>query len=675
MEHHKSGSLSQKNKPFKRRTGSKRQQKIKGKKKTEAVSCRPILADPKEVRRNQQKQRQMASRQKQLERNRKEKMGIGAPRLVGFMSLGGGNVQQTVQTLSQHWTVASVRGDITYVKTEFNKRLALWFTQQDIWNRMDVGKIADIMVFVIGGETTPEEEEKLDFLVAQGLGDIVLLGEKGKLKKGRWSGMRVYDAEKEGGLIVRNLCDMAVKTKIEGPGYFVIDSAEKKEDGVVINGYVRRSQLSRLYSGYIVGIGDVSVKAIGTDIDPYGVGNKTEHSFEIEQEEVDEEEKEEESNEMSEEEVSEPQNNTTTVVHITKKVPVGAGSYTGAWIVGDEGEELEEQVVEEIEEDDMNVDDVLDMEEENEEHVNETDEERTNRLFNEYMEFPDRYRVKRGESAKETFKGYRGLRSLRQSEWDCDEELPKEYNDLVQFDNYKRMCECFKDVEDGVEEGTYVSVYISTPQYAGSLVNKVFCSLRQYENEQSIIHVLFTIEPDSLPLKSNTTFTIQIGDRRYQRNIVFTENGMMGNKYKIIRWAAPGSCVIGSFYGYITYPPAPAMLFMNVDGNEELVATGTVDNVDPSRILIERVLLTGTPIKIGKRKATIRGLFTQPSDAKWFKPIELFTKQGVCGNILCSLGEKGLVKCTFEQQLKSNDVVTLALYRRVFPLPPLVSAN
>ena len=29
----------------------------------------------------------------------------------------------------------------------------------------------------------------------------------------------------------------------------------------------------------------------------------------------------------------------------------------------------------------------------------------------------------------------------------------------------------------------------------------------------------------------------------------------------------------------------------------------------------------------------------------------------------------------FEQQLKSNDVVTLALYRRVFPLPPQQSDN
>ena len=83
---------------------------------------------------------------------------------------------------------------------------------------------------------------------------------------------------------------------------------------------------------------------------------------------------------------------------------------------------------------------------------------------------------------------------------------------------------------------------------------------------------------------------------------------------------------------------------MNVDGNEELVATGVTEEVQPGRIIIERVLFHGTPIKIGKRKATIRGMFSLPSDAKWFKPIELYTKHGISGNILCSLGEKGLIK-------------------------------
>ena len=67
-------------------------------------------------------------------------------------------------------------------------------------------------------------------------------------------------------------------------------------------------------------------------------------------------------------------------------------------------------------------------------------------------------------AVKETFKGYRGLRSLKYSEWDCDEELPKEYNDLVEFDDYNRMCDSYGKVEEGVPEGTYVQMYISYPK-------------------------------------------------------------------------------------------------------------------------------------------------------------------------------------------------------------------
>ena len=687
MERHNPGKLKQQNKPFKRRSGSKRQQKKKGKQaEGQQIRVRPIKQDPKDVRRNQQQQKKRLQREQLLQNRRQEKEGTSAPRMIGIMPLGNGNVEYALQKLSEHFTIEKIVGELIYARSK-DRRLCFWKTTQDIWQRMDVGKVADIMMFVLGENVTAEEEEKLDFLEAQGLGDIILLGKKGKMKSGRWSQSRVYDVDLEAPMIVMKIGTMGVKTKIEGPGYVVIDSEQVVQDGVIIKGYVRRDELSRLHAGYIVGLGDVEVKGIMTAVDPYGNGIDGGEKYEIEQEE-EEEEDDENNNQNNEDGMEEEDENVndydlinkqmenpkSTIVNVTKKVPKGTGSYTAAWIVGDEGEELE--VVEEVEEveeedDDFDDNDIMDMDEEDEEELNETDVERAERLFKEYSDHPDRYRVKRGECAKETFKGYRGLRSLKYSEWDCDEELPKEYNDLIEFDDYNRMSDSYSKVEDGVPEGTYVQMYISYPKnFMGSLLGKVFCSLRQYEDNQSIIHVVLTLEKDTIPLRSNNMFTIQIGDRRYKRNIIFTSPDRMGNKYKVLRWVDAASTVIGSFYGYVTYKPSMVLVFMNVDGNDELVATGVTENVQPGRVIIERVLLTGIPIKIGKRKATIKGLFTIPSDAKWFKPIELYTKHGISGNILCSLGEKGLVKCLFEQQLKSNDVVILALYRRVFTLPP-----
>ncbi|KAL7717502.1 Ribosome biogenesis protein BMS1/TSR1 C-terminal domain-containing protein [Entamoeba marina] len=637
---HKAGALSQKNKPFKRKGGSKRASKVKGKKQSEKTSFRPIMADPKEVRRNQQKQRQQASRAEQLERARKEKMGIGEPRLVGFMGVGGGDVNASLFALSEHWEVQQQHGDITYVKTKF-KRLAIWKVSDDIWSRMNVGKVADIMVITVGGEPTADEEEKLDFLVAQGLGDIVLLGEKGKFKKGRWSGCRVYDATKEGGLIVRNLCDSAVKKKIDGSGYLVVDKEEITVNGLKVYGYVRRSDFSRLQNVHVIGEGDYPVKQLSSEVDPYGVGTQNINAFQIMEEEESHEESNDMDNGMSEEEIE--HEHKPSAFNITKNVPVGSGSYTAAWIVGDEDNEVNE-IIEEVYDDD------------DDEELMDTNNAMSEK-YNKYSVFPDKYRVGLNECAKDTFKGYRGLRSLRQTEWECDDDLPETYSSLIQFDNFKKMTEYYGEVDDGIEQGSYISLVLGG--LTGGLVGKVVSSLRQFEDNPSIVHVLFTVENDALPLASEATYIIQIGDRRYKREVIFSENNMLGGKWKTIKYAAPGSSIIGSFYGFVCYPPAPTLLFQVIDGREELVATGSLD-----------ILLTGRPIKIGKRKVTVKGLFTQPSDAKWFKPIELMTKQGICGSILCSLGEKGLVKCTFEQQLKANDVVTLALYRRVFPPPP-----
>ena len=45
-----------------------------------------------------------------------------------------------------------------------------------------------------------------------------------------------------------------------------------------------------------------------------------------------------------------------------------------------------------------------------------------------------------------------------------------------------------------------------------------------------------------------------------------------------------------------------------------LVANGSLMGADPNRIILKRIILTGYPIKVHKRKATIRWLFFNPED-------------------------------------------------------------
>lgn len=46
-------------------------------------------------------------------------------------------------------------------------------------------------------------------------------------------------------------------------------------------------------------------------------------------------------------------------------------------------------------------------------------------------------------------------------------------------------------------------------------------------------------------------------------------------------------------------------------------------------VILQRIILTGYPFKINKRRSTIRFMFFNPADVKYFKPVELRTRMGL----------------------------------------------
>jgi pre-rRNA-processing protein TSR1 len=111
------------------------------------------------------------------------------------------------------------------------------------------------------------------------------------------------------------------------------------------------------------------------------------------------------------------------------------------------------------------------------------------------------------------------------------------------------------------------------------------------------------------------------------------------------------------------------------DGNLVLVASGTMSSVDPDRIILKKIVLTGIPIRVRKRFAVVKHLFHDPQDVTWFKPAELVTKRGLRGHIKESVGTHGLLKALFSGPVTQNDTVMLILYKRVFPKLPTPSTH
>ena len=132
-----------------------------------------------------------------------------------------------------------------------------------------------------------------------------------------------------------------------------------------------------------------------------------------------------------------------------------------------------------------------------------------------------------------------------------------------------------------------------------------------------------------------------------------------------------GAFFAASVFGPITYTPCPVLVFRETESNTnsrcQLVAVGSMLGADADRIVVKRIVLTGYPVRVHKRHATVKYMFYDPEDVKWFKPAGLYTKHGLQGNIVQSVGEHGTMKCLFNAPIQQHDTVCLPLYKRIYP--------
>ncbi len=411
---------------------------------------------------------------------------------------------------------------------------------------------------------------------------------------------------------------------------------------------------------------------------------------------------------------------------IPKKLPQGTSSYQAAWYlddVSDSESELEEDGDGDLQmetnetlqpEDGYFTDDVKVAAEagpseypESQMHVDADEEEDAQQLeefrasrkreADEDLEFPDEIELHPETLARERLAKYRGLKSLRTSEWNTAEDAPFEpsdYSRLLKVADYKKSSNTAKReaLTGGVPAGTNVEIELAdVPMSLKGISPSSMFSLLRHEHKHSVINLNMSLRPETeAPVRSKEELIVQIGHRKLVINPVFSASGQTPNDvHKFDRFLHPGHTAVATFTGPLTWGAVPVLVFTrqapadskasalldSVNGTDvetgslKLIGTATTTPPSHSRVIAKRIILTGHPYKIHKKLVTVRYMFFNREDVTWFAALPLWTKHGRQGFIKEPLGTHGYFKATFDGKIDPQDAVGVSLYKRVWPRP------
>lgn len=408
---------------------------------------------------------------------------------------------------------------------------------------------------------------------------------------------------------------------------------------------------------------------------------------------------------------------------IKKKVPKGTSNYQSAWYLDDvsdsgsdmEDYEMKDEADEEDEEEAPRPEDGIEgfapappteigQSEYPQSEMLELDEDEDAAQLAQYRarkrdeveddkEFPDEIELHPNVLARERLARYRGLKSLRTSVWQEEEDRahePEEWRRLLQIPDYNasRSRATREALVGGVAPGTRVHVYIKgipaaiEKKYDAKAPVTLF-SLLRHEQKKTSVNYLINLSADyEKSIKAKEEIIAQCGPRRFVIKPLFSQPGSTPNNvHKYNRYLHPGQSSIATFMGPITWGSVPVLFFKKNAPEEEgqaegedgpklglsLIGTGTALPPSTSRVVAKRIILTGHPYHIHKKIVTIRYMFFDREDVEWFKAMPLWTKRGRSGFVKEPLGTHGYFKATFDGRINPQDSIGVSLYKRVFP--------
>lgn len=171
-------------------------------------------------------------------------------------------------------------------------------------------------------------------------------------------------------------------------------------------------------------------------------------------------------------------------------------------------------------------------------------------------------------------------------------------------------------------------------------------------------------------LKTNDPLIFSLGWRRFQSMPIYSTTDSR-TRNRMLKYTPEHAHAFATFYAPLIAPNSGFVCFNSFSSENpgfRIAATGTVMSVDESTEIVKKLKLTGTPDKIHKNTAFIKGMFNSTLEIAKFEGASIKTVSGIRGQIKRALSKpEGHFRATFEDKILFSDIVFL---RAWYPIKP-----
>jgi len=159
-------------------------------------------------------------------------------------------------------------------------------------------------------------------------------------------------------------------------------------------------------------------------------------------------------------------------------------------------------------------------------------------------------------------------------------------------------------------------------------------------------------------LKNRDPLILSAGWRRFQTIPLFSMLDHNG-RYRSLKYTPEHMHCIATMYGPIIPPSSGILAIQNGSRSKfKIAATGVVLDMDKSIEVVKKLKLVGTPLKVFKNTAFVKGMFSSQLEVAKFEGANIRTVSGIRGEIKKAIkAPPGAFRATFEDKILLSDII------------------